>query len=119
MHWDRKYWTIIVKGYGLIVENWPYQYVPFCDLSSGTGSLARLEMLWLMWKMGTTHFRHATAEELDGFGAAGLLDVPVRERRRSDYDVVRGRQRDPATRSKRLRMKVIKTPAVVPEEADD
>lgn len=117
MHY-KTYWPHIVQKYGIVVDRWPVELVPFGDPGSATGSLALLELLWIRWKVRTTGFRHATAAELAAADAAGFFDRPVRKRR-SDYDVVRGRRRDPATRSKKLRMRVIKTPAVVPDGADD
>lgn len=118
MHWDAKYWTLIVQKYGILIHNWPYHYAPFKDLSKGTSSLPRLEMLWLSWKIGQTCFREATAAELEQFSADGLFDQPTRARRK-DAGVMRGRRRDPETRSKRLKVKYFKTPATVPEGADD
>lgn len=115
MHY-KTYWPHIVQKYGVLVENWP-ESLPFGDPSTTSGSLASLELLWIQWKVRTTGFRHASAAELAAFTASGLFDRPVRKPR-SDYDVVRGRRQNPDTRSKRLRMKVIKTPAVVPDGAD-
>ena len=117
MHYDT-YWTHIVSQYGVIIDDWPWDLLPFCDPSRGSSSLARLEMLWIRWKRRSTGFRHATPAEMDAFRLAGLFEKAVRKRR-SDYDVVRGRRRDPETRSKRLKDKVIKSACVVPESADD
>ncbi|TFK79665.1 hypothetical protein K466DRAFT_605968 [Polyporus arcularius HHB13444] len=117
MHY-KTYWLHIVQKHLVLVDRWPVELIPFCDPSRASGSLAVLELLWIRWKRRATGFRHATAAEMAAFEAAGLFDRPARKRR-SDYDVVRGRRRDPATRSKKLRMKVVKTPAVVPDGADD
>ena len=38
MHWDDKYWTLVVKQYGVLVHGWPHHYAPFQDLSTGTSS---------------------------------------------------------------------------------
>ncbi|RDX39909.1 hypothetical protein OH76DRAFT_1490739, partial [Lentinus brumalis] len=112
------YWPHIVHKYSILVDRWPVDLLPFGDPGSVSGSLVLLELLWIRWKRRATGFRHASASELAAFDAAGLFAAPVRKRR-ADYDVVRGRRRDPATRSKKLRMKVVKTPAVVPDGADD
>ncbi|RPD58710.1 hypothetical protein L226DRAFT_548358 [Lentinus tigrinus ALCF2SS1-7] len=117
MHYDT-YWTHIVCQYGVVIDGWPEDLLPFCDPSRGSSSLARLEMLWIRWKRRSTGFRYATETEMDAFRTAGLFDRPARKRR-SDYDVVRGRRRDPETRSKRLKFRVIKSARVVPEGADD
>ncbi len=117
MHY-KTYWPHVVQKYRIVVDRWPLELLPFGEPSSVSGSLALLELLWIRWKRRATGFRHATAAEIAAFEAAGVFDKPAR-RRRSDYDVARGRRRDPATRSKKLRMRVIKTPAVVPDGADD
>ena len=119
MHWDAKYWTLVVEKHRVLIENLPYHYVPLTDLNRASGSLARLEMRWLLWKIGATRFRQATSAELERLAEEGWFDHPSRLQPRSDKGAVRRHRQDPETRSKRLRQKVIKTPRVVPDGADD
>ncbi|TFK79680.1 hypothetical protein K466DRAFT_648836 [Polyporus arcularius HHB13444] len=117
MHWTSFHRGVTLK-YGVLIEDWPLDIVPFGDLSKTTSSLVLLEMLWLRWKIGKTYFREATLEEMAALWASGAFAKPVRPRR-SDYCVVRGQHRDPETRSKRVKPKTIKCPPTVPEGADD
>ena len=117
MHY-KTYYVHIVHKYGVLIDHWPSDLVPFCDLSGASSKLAHLELLWLRWKVRATVFRHASTGEMAAFAAMGLFERPERKRR-ADYDVVRGSRRDPETRSKRLRVRTVKTPAVVPDGADD
>ncbi|KAI0698985.1 hypothetical protein C8T65DRAFT_697818 [Cerioporus squamosus] len=117
MHWRSFYRNVTLK-YGVLIEGWPVEFVPFEDLSKSMSSLRLLEMLWLRWKVGKTYFREATLEEMAVLWASGAFAKPIRPRR-SDYNVVRGQHRDPETRSKRVRPKTIKCPPTVPEGADD
>ncbi|EIW56166.1 uncharacterized protein TRAVEDRAFT_66236 [Trametes versicolor FP-101664 SS1] len=117
MHWGT-YWSHIVARHGVCIEGWPHELVPFRDLSGATSSLVRLELLWLRWKVGTTRFREVGAEEMERLEAVGLFARTARPRR-ADAGLIRGRRRDPATRSKRLGPYTIKSALIVPDGADD
>lgn len=117
MSWSLFYRRVTWK-YGVLIDGWPLELVPFKDLSKSTSSLPVLETLWLRWKIGQTFFREATLEEMRALEAMGAFAKQKRARR-SDFCVVRGQHRNPATRSKRLKRKTIKCPAIVPEGADD
>ncbi|RDX43517.1 hypothetical protein OH76DRAFT_1474823 [Lentinus brumalis] len=108
----------VTQKYSVLIDGWPFELVPFKDLSKSTSSLSVLDTLWLRWKVGQTFFRKATLEEMSALEASGAFAKPKRARR-SDFCVVRGQHRNPDTRSKRVKQKTIKCPAIVPDGADD
>ncbi|KAI0705311.1 hypothetical protein C8T65DRAFT_577747 [Cerioporus squamosus] len=116
MSWN-SFYPRVTQKYGVLIDGWPLEFIPFKDLSKSTSSLPILEMLWLRWKVGQTFFRKATLEEMSALEAMGAFAKPKRARR-SDFCVVRGQHRNPKTRSKRVKRKTIKCPPTVPDDAD-
>lgn len=118
MKWST-YWRDIVNEHLVIVEGWPAD-IPFRNVSHATGSLAKLELLCVKWLVGATRFRHVSFEEHDEMIKAGvfLRTKPMR-RIRADNGLIRGRRRDPAKRSKKLRLYAIKSSLTVSDSADE
>jgi len=61
MRWP-SYWKDIVVKYRVIIVGWPYDEVPFRNLSD-VSNLQKLELLLKGWQDGTIYFRRVTDGE--------------------------------------------------------
>lgn len=61
MRWP-SYWKDIVVKYRVAIVGWPYNEVPFRNLSD-VSNLQKLEILLKGWQEGTIYFRHITDAE--------------------------------------------------------
>ncbi|KAK7686351.1 hypothetical protein QCA50_010575 [Cerrena zonata] len=61
MRWP-SYWKDIVVKYKVVIEGWPYEEVPFRNLSD-VSNLQRLELLLKGWQEKTIYFRRISDAE--------------------------------------------------------
>lgn len=61
MRWP-SYWKDIVVKYRVAIVGWPYNEVPFRNLSD-VSNLQKLELLLRGWQQGAIYFRHVTEAE--------------------------------------------------------
>ncbi|KAH9949511.1 hypothetical protein B0H21DRAFT_118400 [Amylocystis lapponica] len=116
MKWTT-YWRDIVLKHGVVIDGWPHEIVPFRNISDATGTLWKLEMLCVRWKRESTRFRELEPGELEKLEKEGRFARAPR-RPRADRGTVRGRQRDPELRSKRLGEYTIKSAKYVEDAGD-
>ena len=75
----------------VIIKGWPPN-IPFRNLSEGSNSLTKLEMLLWKWHCGKVYWREVTETELQDLDCnqnnqieRGELEPPTQHRHRSDY----------------------------------
>ena len=67
MRWP-SYWKDIVVKYKVVIEGWPYEEVPFRNLSD-VSNLQRLELLHKGWQEKTIYFRRISDAEFAALNA--------------------------------------------------
>ena len=67
MRWP-SYWKDIVVKYKVVIEGWPYEEVPFRNLSD-VSNLQRLELLLKVWQEKTIYFRRISDAEFAALNA--------------------------------------------------
>ena len=67
MRWP-SYWKDIVVKYKVVIEGWPYEEVPFRNLSD-VSNLQRLELLLKGWQEKTIYFRRISDAEFAALNA--------------------------------------------------
>ncbi|KAI0074490.1 hypothetical protein K474DRAFT_1677051 [Panus rudis PR-1116 ss-1] len=67
MRWP-SYWKDIVVKYRVHIQGWPYDEVPFRNLSD-VSNLQKLELLLKGWQDGTIYFRRLSEDEFNSLSA--------------------------------------------------
>ena len=68
----------MVVKYRVVVEGWPYNEVPFRNLSD-VSNLPKLEQLLRGWQAGEIYFRRITDEEFVALCAARAAQIEVNQ----------------------------------------